>query len=161
MTQIYNLPGHLIRRLHQIAVAVFAAQTKAAGFDLTPVQYGALSTLRDRPGIDQATLAGLIAHDRVTIGGVVSRLESRGYIERRVRDDDRRARALTLTPRGETLLQTIQPAIRATQEKIMTGLDEAERAEFMRLLHKLTETGNQLSRAPLELMDQPVRAGHR
>ncbi|MBC9247483.1 winged helix-turn-helix transcriptional regulator [Paracoccus sp. 11-3] len=150
MTQIYDLPGHLIRRLNQISVAVFAAQTKAAGFDLTPVQYGALASLRDHPGIDQTTLAGLIAHDQVTIGGVVSRLESRGYVQRRVRDDDRRARSLTLTERGESLLQTIQPAIRATQEQITNGLDEAERAEFIRLMRKLTDTGNQYSRAPLD-----------
>lgn len=150
MTQIYDLPGHQIRRLHQISVAVFAAQTKAAGFELTPVQYAALASLHDHPGIDQATLAGLIAYDRVTIGGVISRLETRGYVERRVRDDDRRARSLTLTERGESLLQTIRPAVRATQDQIMAGLDQTERDEFLRLMHKLTETGNQLSRAPYE-----------
>lgn len=154
MTQIYDLPGHQIRRLHQISVAVFIAQAKAAGFDLTPVQYAALSVLHDYPGIDQATLAGLIAHDRVTLGGVVSRLECRGYIERRVKDDDRRARVMTLTERGRSLVQTIRPAVRATQEQIMTGLTETERAEFMRLIHKLTETGNQYARAPYESVEE-------
>ena len=148
MTKIYDLPGHQIRRLHQISVALFAAQTKAAGFDLTPVQYGTLSTVRDHPGIDQATLAGLIAHDRVTIGGVISRLEARGYLTRTVRKDDRRARSLTLTERGESLLKTIQPAIRATQDQMMAPLNEDERAEFMRLIGRLTETGNRFSRAP-------------
>ncbi|MFV0384190.1 MarR family winged helix-turn-helix transcriptional regulator [Paracoccus sp. (in: a-proteobacteria)] len=150
MTQIYDLPGHLIRRLHQISAALFAAQMKEAGFVLTPVQYGALASLRDHPGIDQATLAGLIAYDRATIGGVVSRLESRGYIERKVRDDDRRARSLSLTERGESLLLTIQPAVRATQQQILAQLDEEERDQFMRLLGKLTETGNHLSRSPFE-----------
>ncbi|MFS4437464.1 MarR family winged helix-turn-helix transcriptional regulator [Paracoccaceae bacterium GXU_MW_L88] len=150
MTQIYDLPGHLIRRLHQISVAVFAAETRAAGYDLTPVQYGALSTLRDHPGIDQATLAGLIAHDRVTIGGVISRLESRGYVERKVRDDDRRARALTLTEKGGELLDTIRPAVLSTQDQIMAALSEEDQKEFMRLMRILTETGNQFSRAPLE-----------
>lgn len=150
MTQIYDLPGHQIRRLHQISVAIFIAQARAAGFDLTPVQYAALSVLHDHPGIDQATLAGLVAHDRVTLGGVVSRLESRGYIERRVKDGDRRARTMTLTERGRSLVRTIQPAMRATQEQIMAGLDEAERAELMRLMRKLTESGNQYARAPYE-----------
>lgn len=150
MTQLYDLPGHLIRRLHQISVAVFAAQTKAAGFDLTPVQYAALSSLHDHPGVDQATLAGLIAYDRVTIGGVISRLENRGYVERKIRDDDRRARSLTLTERGRSLLMTIQPAVRATQTQIMSGLSEDEQREFMRLMTQLTETGNQFARAPYE-----------
>lgn len=150
MTRIYDLPGHQIRRLHQISVAVFIAQAKAAGFDLTPVQYAALSVLQDHPGIDQATLAGLIAHDRVTLGGVVARLEARGYIARRIKDGDRRARTMILTERGQSLVQTIRPAVRATQDQIMAGLTDAERAEFMRLVRKLTDTGNHHARAPYE-----------
>lgn len=150
MTRIYDLPGHQIRRLHQISVAVFIAQARAAGFDLTPVQYAALSVLRDHPGIDQATLAGLIAHDRVTLGGVVARLEARGYIARRIKDGDRRARTMILTERGQSLVQTIRPAVRATQDQIMAGLTDAERAEFMRLVRKLTDTGNHHARAPYE-----------
>lgn len=148
MTQIHDLPGHLIRRAHQTSVAVFTAETRAAGFDLTPVQYGALATLMDHPGIDQATLAGLIAHDRATIGGVVLRLESRGYIERKVREDDRRARILTLTPRGQALYQAMRPAILAAQERILAGLDGNEREPFMRALRKLAESGNGLGHAP-------------
>lgn len=150
MTQIYDFPGHLIRRLHQISVAIFAAETQAMGLDLTPVQYGALVTLRDHPGIDQATLAGMIAHDRVTIGGVIARLEARGYIRRKVRNDDRRARVLTLTEAGASVLKTIEPAVLATQDQIIAVLAGPDRAEFMRLMRILTETGNQLSRAPLE-----------
>lgn len=150
MTQIYDLPGHQIRRLHQISVAIFMARARDAGFDLTPVQYAALAVLHDHPGIDQATLAGLVAHDRVTLGGVVSRLEGRGYIERRIKDGDRRARTMTLTERGRSLVQTILPAVRAAQEQIMTGLTESERAELMRLMRKLTESGNQYARAPYE-----------
>lgn len=150
MMQIYDLPGYQIRRLNQISVAIFTARAEAAGFVLTPVQYAALACIRDHPGIDQAGLAGLIAHDRATIGGVVSRLETRGFLERKIRDNDRRARSLTLTTRGESLLVTLQPMIRATQEQIVAALNDDERREFMRLLCKLTETGNHLSRAPLE-----------
>ena len=150
MTEIYDYPGHLIRRLHQISVAIFTAETQAAGFDLTPVQYGALATLQDHPGIDQATLAGLIAHDRVTIGGVVARLESRGYLHRKVRNDDRRARTLTLTPEGVALLKAIKPAVLATQDQIMAALNAPDQDQFMRLMRILTDTGNQFSRAPLE-----------
>lgn len=155
MTEIFDLPGHLIRRLNQIAVAVFTAQTKAAGFDLTPVQYAALASLRDHPGVDQATLAGLIAYDRVTIGGVISRLETRGYVARKVRDDDRRARILTLTERGESLLTTIMPAVRAAQDQMLAGLDDAEKDQFMRLMTRLTRTGNHHARSPHEGGDDP------
>ena len=74
MTDNNDMPGHLARRFQQIAVAIFHAEVEEAGYDLTPVQYAALTTIRTHPGIDQATLAGLIAYDRTTITGVVDRL---------------------------------------------------------------------------------------
>lgn len=117
---------------------------------MTPVQYAALAVLRDHPGIDQATLAGLIAYNRVTIGGVISRLESRGYVDRMIRHNDRRARVLTLTDRGQSLLLTVDHAVRGTQDQILAPLDPKERAQFMALLEKLTRAGNSLSRAPLD-----------
>ena len=88
MAHVYDLPGHLIRRLHQISVSAFAGEANAAGLDLTPVQFAALSMLNDHPDIDQATLAGLIAYDRVTLGGVVNRLAARGLIERKISATD-------------------------------------------------------------------------
>ncbi|WBU64186.1 MarR family winged helix-turn-helix transcriptional regulator [Paracoccus aerodenitrificans] len=138
MDTLGNLPGHMIRRLHQLAVSAFATETREAGFELTPVQYGSLLTLAQREGIDQATLAGLVAYDRVTIGGVVSRLESRGYLTREVREEDRRARLLRLTERGESVVQTIKPAVRAAQARILAPLEPEEQEEFMRLLKKVT-----------------------
>ncbi|MCE5973128.1 MarR family transcriptional regulator [Sinirhodobacter sp. WL0062] len=149
MTVIYDLPGHLIRRLHQISVSAFTAETAAAGFDLTPVQFAALSMLEENPGIDQATLAGLIAYDRVTIGGVISRLEARGLIERTVCESDRRARTLRLTERGASVLRTIWPAVRRTQEVIFADLSDDERATLLSLMRKIADANNDLSRAPL------------
>jgi len=88
----HDMPGHLARRFQQIAVAVFLAEVEAAGYDLTPVQYAALATVRTNPGIDQITLAGLIAYDRTTITGVVDRLVQKGLLVRRASSRDRRAR---------------------------------------------------------------------
>ena len=42
-----DMPGHLARRFQQIAVAVFHAEVEEAGYDLTPVQYAALTTDQD------------------------------------------------------------------------------------------------------------------
>lgn len=148
-TDLYALPGHLIRRLNQISVSVFAARMAELGLDLTPVQFAALTVLQANPGIDQATLAGLIAHDRVTIGGVVDRLEAKGLVDRTVSRHDRRARVLALTAEGEALLERVLPAVHAAQDGILAGLDVEERATFIGLLRKATDAGNALSRAPL------------
>ena len=155
MTIIYTMPGHLIRRLQQISVSVFAEQMKAAGSDLTSPQFAALAMLRDHPGIDQATLAGLIAYDRPTIGGVVDRLVAKGFVARTTNPEDRRAKVLTLTPEGDAALTRLIPVVEACQDAILPGLTNSEKAEFIRLAGKIAEAGNTLSRVPLQTGPKP------
>lgn len=144
-----DMPGHLARRFQQIAVAVFLAEVEDAGFDLTPVQYAALAAIRANPGIDQVTLAGLIAYDRTTITGVVDRLVQKALLIRQASSRDRRARELHITDEGKRALRGITPAVEAAQRIMLRGLTEKEAAELMRLLRKAIAAGNELSRAPL------------
>ncbi|MGE0566014.1 MAG: MarR family winged helix-turn-helix transcriptional regulator [Pseudolabrys sp.] len=142
-------PGHLARRFQQIAVAVFHAEVEDAGYDLTPVQYAALAAIHAHSGMDQATLAGAIAYDRTTIGGVVDRLVLKGLVVRKTSDRDRRAHALAITDVGRRTLHGIEPAVEAAQRSMLRGLTASEAKELMRLLGKAIAAGNDLSRAPL------------
>lgn len=149
IAEVLNRPGHLARRFQQIAVSVFVAEAEAAGYDLTPVQYAALAAVKAHKGIDQATLAGLIAYDRTTIGGVVDRLEQKGLVSRRVSAEDRRARVLEITPSGKRTLVGIEPAVAAAQKAMLRGLEASEAATLLRLLRKAIDASNELSRAPM------------
>jgi DNA-binding MarR family transcriptional regulator len=149
MSDNNDKPGHLARRFQQIAVAVFHAEVDEAGYDLTPVQYAALSTIRTHPGIDQATLAGLIAYDRTTITGVVDRLVQKSLLVRQANSRDRRARALQVTDEGRRTLRGIEPAVEAAQRIMLRGLTADEADQLLRLLRKAIAAGNELSRAPL------------
>ena len=142
MSEIHEMPGHLIRRLNQISVAIFADRMAREGMDLTPVQFAALVAIESDPGIDQATLAATIAYDRATIGGVVDRLEQKGLIERLVSEKDRRARTLRLTGKGRTLVTQARPAVKDLQADILAALDPAEQAQIVGLLKKATDAGN-------------------
>ncbi len=148
MTDNNAKPGHLARRFQQIAVAVFHAEVDQAGHDLTPVQYAALTSISTHPGLDQVTLAGLIAYDRTTITGVVDRLAQKGLLVRHANSRDRRARVLQITDEGRRLLREIEPAVEAAQRIMLRGLTAKEANEFMRLLRKAIDAGNDLSRAP-------------
>ena len=78
-----HAPGHLIRRAHQLAVAIFMEET--GDFDITPVQFAILNALIDDPGEDQVTLAAKVAFDAATFGSVIGRLETKGWVRRRSR----------------------------------------------------------------------------
>jgi MarR family transcriptional regulator, temperature-dependent positive regulator of motility len=128
-----DMAGHLIRRLHQLSTQVFVQRTQAAGFDLTPIQFAALDAISNHPGTDQATVAELIAYDRATIGGVIERLEQKGWVARVVSERDRRARELSLTPDGQRILKALVPVVRDLQDHILPSLSDADRARFLRL----------------------------
>jgi MarR family transcriptional regulator, temperature-dependent positive regulator of motility len=149
MKAIDEMPGHLARRFQQIAVAVFLTEVAAAGYDLTPVQYAALTAVSANPGVDQVTLAGLIAFDRTTITGVVDRLVQKGLITRQESSRDRRARELTITIAGRRTLQGATPTVEDAQRIMLRGLTDKEAKDLVRLLQKAIAAGNGLSRAPL------------
>ena len=149
MKDTQDTPGHLARRFQQIAVAVFLTEVEEAGYDLTPVQYAALAAIRANPGVDQVTLAGLIAYDRTTITGVVDRLVQKGLAIRESSSRDRRVRELQITDDGKRTLREIEPAVEAAQRIMLRGLTEKEADELLRLLRKAIAAGNELSRAPL------------
>ncbi len=130
-----HAPGHLIRRAHQISVALFSEET--AAFGVTPVQYAILSVLNRAPGIDQITLAQRVAFDAATIGSVVSRLIAKGWVHREPAERDRRRKLLRLTDLGAEALGGMSAHMPAVQARIVEGLDVAERAQFAQLIAKL------------------------
>ena len=141
-----QMPGHYIRRLQQIAVALFLQETEP--FGLTPVQYAALQEVCRTPGLDQRSLAAAIGLDTSTTGGVVDRLEARQLLRRNPSEHDRRVRLLTPTAEGQALVKAVGPAIARAQDRILAPLPEGEREVFMRMVRTLVDANNELSRAP-------------
>ena len=128
-------PGYYIRRLQQIAVAIFLEETQAHG--ITPVQYAALTAAQRQPGLDQRTLASTIGFDTSTIGGVIDRLERRGLIERERSSTDGRAQHIRTTPAGAKLIEAAIEQAKAGERQLLASLSEAERAILVELLHKV------------------------
>ncbi|MEM5383294.1 MarR family transcriptional regulator [Paraburkholderia phymatum] len=139
-----NHPGHLVRRLHQICVAVFL--DAARDYDLTHVQFAALLAIERYPDIDQTRMAKLVALDRQTTSNVVARLITKGLVERRQKN--KRTSALRITGAGKALIEVMQPRQKPIDDTILGPLTEQERETLMALLRKVVGSNNALSRAP-------------
>jgi DNA-binding MarR family transcriptional regulator len=138
MTLIYDyhaVPGHLIRRAHQLSVAIFAEKT--AAFDLTAVQFAMLNALIEEPGEDQITLAGKVAFDAATSGAVIARLEAKGLLRRDADPKDKRRKLLTATKAGENMVMAMKAAVEGVQTNITKPLTEQEAKQLTSLLSKL------------------------
>lgn len=152
LTHLYLQPGHLLRRAHQIAASIFHDEL---GSQVTPIQYAVLRILKEHRGIDQVTLAGLVAIDTSTAASVALRLEEKALLTRDVDPNNRRQRMLHLTEAGEDLLEQAKDGIYRLENRIFAGLTPAEARQFMCLLQKMVDNNNTLSRAPLMLPKAP------
>ncbi len=130
-----HAPGHLVRRAHQLAVALFMEET--AAFEVTPVQFAILNALIDIPGEDQVTLAARVAFDAATSGSVIGRLEAKGWIRREVDPQDKRRKLLWVTPEGELAVAQMKPGVARVQQRLLAPLAAPEQAQFVDLLARL------------------------
>jgi DNA-binding MarR family transcriptional regulator len=148
LEDIYRRPGFMIRRAHQIAVAIFLEEARESR--ITPTQYGVLVILERRPGIDQNTLARLLGLDRSTTGLVVRKLAERGLIARAMGIKDLRRRELRLTRTGAALLDRMVASARRAQQRLLSPLPARERQRFLDLLTRVTEAFNRTTRVPVD-----------
>jgi DNA-binding MarR family transcriptional regulator len=128
--------GHLLRRAHQRATAVFL---EAMGeIELTPTQYAALVKIGDVGEISQNHLGRLTAMDPATSQGVIRRLHAHGLINVRPDPDDRRRTLLSLSAAGKRVLPAAIAHGRAVTRATLAPLAEDEQAVLLALLKRLT-----------------------
>lgn len=101
---------------------------------ITSPQFAALNALLREPNIDQRTLGRRISLDRSTMAEVVARLTARGLIKGARHAEDGRRKTIALTPRGERTLQQLIPRTHRMTARLVSGLDDRERSELLRLL---------------------------
>jgi DNA-binding MarR family transcriptional regulator len=142
-------PGFLIRRLHQIHLALFAEE--CSRFNVTPVQFSLLSVVAGKPGLDQSALALEVGVDRATTANVLARLETNGLIRRARSAADSRVKLVHLTQAGRRMLARMDAAARRAHERTLDGLPARDRERFVAFLARLVDAGNEYGRAPMRL----------
>jgi DNA-binding MarR family transcriptional regulator len=148
LEELYRRPGFMIRRVHQIAVALFIEETGKLG--VTNRQYGILFVLNHRPGIDQISVANLLGLDRSTTGMVLKKLEQDGLVVRSIGAHDRRRHNLRLTAAGEKLLSALAEPARKAKNRVLSAFTPREKKLFLALLDKFTRAFNDSTRVPLD-----------
>ena len=156
---IWDRPGYLVRRLHQIHVAMFSA--RVADGQVTPVQFGLLSILISRPGIDQATLGAELGLDPANVAEILRRLEDRNLLTRVVDPQNRRRKLCLATPDGKKFVQRYQKDMQLSQQQLLSPLNPADRQLFMELLGRLVEGNNESGRTSLRPGGEALKARRR
>ena len=85
----------------------------------------------------QTELANVLDIGKVALGGLLDRLEANGYIERRADPVDRRAKRISLTSKGESMLDVMQVRAAELNSEMLTGLTDAEIRRTEETLHRM------------------------
>lgn len=147
-SSIWDRPGFLVRRLHQIHVAMFLEAMSEV--NVTPIQYGLLSILVDRPGLDQLSLAEELGIDRANVGDVLQRLQQRRLLTRVVDPNDKRRKICLPTRNGIAFVRKYYDSMQDTQKRLLAPLNPEQREAFTTLLRRLVSQNNDVGRARLK-----------
>jgi DNA-binding MarR family transcriptional regulator len=126
---------HDVSRLRRVAVD---RALKPLG--ITRAQWWVLAFLSRRDGMTQTALASDLDLTKVAIGGLLDRMESAGFVERRADQNDGRARRVYLTRAGAKLVGAIRESVEAVELEILDRVPEEALAQAAETLRTLKET---------------------
>lgn len=115
--------GFLIHDVSRLRRIVIDRALKPVG--ITRSQWWVLSFLGRRDGMTQTALAADLDLTKVAIGGLLDRMESSAFVERRPDQRDGRIKRVYLTPAGTRFLGTIRANIQEVEREILADIDEA------------------------------------
>jgi MarR family transcriptional regulator for hemolysin len=121
--------GALIHDVARLRRHAFDEQAKP--MRLTRSQFSVLAHLGRHPDglMNQSEIAAALEVGKVTLGGLVDRLEASGLVRREQSGEDRRVKRIRLTSKGRRALETAQRMRPMLDEFIMRDLPESTRAE--------------------------------
>jgi DNA-binding MarR family transcriptional regulator len=127
--------GFLIHDVSRLRRIVVDRALKPLG--ITRSQWWVLAFLSRRDGMTQTALAADLDLTKVAIGGLIDRMESAGFVERRSDERDARARRVFLTGAGQNLVATIRQAVDAVESDILEVVSIAELDDAAKALVKV------------------------
>jgi MarR family transcriptional regulator for hemolysin len=99
---------------------------KVGNLGVTRSQWQMIVVVARKPGVTQRTIAEALEISEASAGRLIDRLCAEGLLERRERDDDRRARAVYITEKAEPLLAKLAEVAAVNEEHLFKGFSEEE-----------------------------------
>lgn len=108
-------------------------------YGITRSQWSVLSALSrsGNSGMTQVDLARLLEIGKVTVGGLLERLEASGQIERRADDTDGRARRVFITETGYETIRLMVAVASKANKRMLKGLTAEEAKLAERVMFKI------------------------
>ncbi|MFI5067638.1 MAG: MarR family winged helix-turn-helix transcriptional regulator [Streptosporangiales bacterium] len=122
--------GVLLRAYHAMVASVLEHVPQG------PRGYQTLAAVARGDQPSQLALAGCLGIDRTVMTYLIDDLVAAGLVERQLNPADRRQRKIVATPRGISILEDAERAVREAEDRLLGALDRDQRADFRALLRR-------------------------
>jgi DNA-binding MarR family transcriptional regulator len=131
--------GFLIHDVSRLRRTVVDKALRPMG--VTRSQWWVLANLsrHNGQGMMQTELAKVMDVGKVTLGGLIDRLEASGLVKRQADPSDRRAKRVVMTAKGTKLLSEIQHIAVVVNGQILNGIPRNDIARAETVLHKMKQ----------------------
>jgi DNA-binding MarR family transcriptional regulator len=115
--------------------------------DLTLRQVQVLALVRATPDLTGQELARALDVTTPTVSGILERIVSRGWLDRRPDPTDRRRHLLRVTQEGAEVLAALEGPPRQARARLLEELDVDELDDLGRLVGRMLEGGRRIADA--------------
>ena len=131
--------GFLVHDVSRMRRTLFDQALKPMG--ITRAQWWALANLsrQETEGMIQSDLARLLDVGKVTIGGLIDRLEASGHVQRRPDPVNRRIKRIFITERGYDVINHMKSVARSLNDTILAGIPAEEVHIAEEVMHRMKE----------------------
>jgi DNA-binding MarR family transcriptional regulator len=140
VAELAQSPSHLMHRALQLCLDIYAAESAESG--LTQRQYAVLEVAAQKQGLTQTDLVKATGIDRSTLADLVSRMITKGYLERERSALDARAKAVRVSEAGLAALEAARPCVEAADKRLLAMLPKGRRQNFLEILQHLSDVAD-------------------
>lgn len=110
---------------------------QVASLNVTRSQWMMIAAVAHMPGATQRMIAETLEMSEASAGRLIDRLCADGLLERRAREDDRRARAVYPTKQAEPLLERLANIAKESEDRMFKGFSDPELDTLQDLLDRV------------------------
>jgi MarR family transcriptional regulator, transcriptional regulator for hemolysin len=129
--------GVLISDVARLLRRSFDRRLESLG--LTQAQWRALVNIARTEGLSQTALAECLEIQPITVGRLIDRMESAGWVERRSHPADRRAVQLYLTPKSQPIIEEIHSRANDMMAECVMGMSSASQKQLFEQLQRIKQ----------------------
>ena len=150
--------GFLIHDVSRLRRTIFDQRFKDLGS--TRSQWWVLSHLsrHENEGYTQIELARLLDISKVSVAGLIDRLEEGGFVTRKTDKEDRRSNRVLLSAKGHRVIEKLKKVGEVVNAEIMDGISDEEEAILNGLLSKMKQNLIKMEAVPADTLPRPLAA---